>query len=62
VVLLGDHEHVRGRLRIDVTESESSITLHYSRRWCLPRHNLAEKAVSHRRDLNVRPQPGYCFP
>lgn len=47
VVVLGDHEHVARRLRVDVAESERARTLEHSRRWYLTRHNLTEKAVTH---------------
>jgi hypothetical protein len=40
-------------LRVYITESDRAITFEYERRRNHSRNNLAEKAVSHRRDLNV---------
>jgi len=62
IVLLGYHEHMSRRLGVDVTERERAVTLQYPRCWDHTSHNLAEKAVGHRRDLNVRAVRGYCLP
>jgi hypothetical protein len=51
----------RGSLRVDVTECERSRAFGHPLGRHLSGHNLAEKAVGHRRNLNVRPYPRYCL-
>src|SRR5579875_603996 len=62
MVLFGDNEYMRGCLRVNIPEREGAWTIENPRRRYLPGHNLAEKTVRHRRNLNVRLIPGYCLP
>ena len=49
VVVLGDHQHVRGRLRVDVAEGQHPVRLGDDRGRHLPGDHAAEQAVRHGR-------------
>src|SRR5580700_1103833 len=55
VMLPRDHQHVHRRLRIDVTESDSSRATGHNRGGNIPGGDAAEQAVRHVEDLNVWP-------
>jgi len=42
-----DHQHVRGRLRVDVPESEDALTFKHHRGRDLPGRDTAEQALWH---------------
>ena len=44
-VLLGDHQKVCGRLRIDVGEADAAFVFIHAARWYGTRDNLAKKAI-----------------
>src|SRR5712692_487452 len=58
-VAVGDEQHVRGRLRVQVAEAGDVLVLVDDVALDLPRRNLAEDAVSHARSpLRRRRRPG----
>ena len=61
VVLLGYNEYMRGCLRVNVPERKGALTFENGRCRHLSAHNLAEKTVGHRRNLNVQHFAGYCL-
>jgi hypothetical protein len=48
IVVTGDHEDVRGRLRIYITKSYGAITMSYKLRGDVPGNDLAKEAFCHK--------------
>ncbi len=48
-----DHQHMHGRLRVDVEESDCPRRLGHDRGWHLASDDAAEQAIWHAEDLNV---------
>src|SRR5260370_35981158 len=50
IVLLGDDQDVRRRLRVDITKCECSATFCHPLGWDVARDDLAEEAIGHERN------------
>lgn len=61
VMVFGYSEYMGGCLRVNIPERQGTGTFENVCRRYLAGHNLAEKTVVHRRNLNVRLIPGYCL-